>query len=202
MSFVRYFGTRELLEALRLWSDLGLIMQLVFDVASGVYGLAISWYSPFLWWWLCPCRSRHPLVWRCLSSRDSVWCYNIRRRPRSVVQDRLADSNFQIKHGFSWFDASVRFYPEFGNGTAHREHGPFSVLPTNWPDRQRCNMIRYRWAGEAYVEQRLDRSQMPLKPIRLYTWHLWHAWSCIASERWCSGCNHPKSWKNNTNPIR
>jgi hypothetical protein len=42
VSFVRYFGTKELLEALRLWSDLGLIMQLVFDVASDVYGLSIS----------------------------------------------------------------------------------------------------------------------------------------------------------------
>jgi len=42
VSVFRTFGTRGLGEAWRLWSNLGLIMLLVFDVASGGFGLSVS----------------------------------------------------------------------------------------------------------------------------------------------------------------
>ena len=46
---------------------------------------------------------------------------------RSDVQDRRVDNSFPAGRGFSWSGASARFYPEFADGTAHREHDPFSV---------------------------------------------------------------------------
>ena len=53
---------------------------------------------------------------------------------RSDVQDRRVDNSFPAGRGFSWSGASARFYPEFADGTAHREHDPSSVLPTTQPD--------------------------------------------------------------------